>query len=231
MPRFEQQRSTPLGGSRCRVQTARCLDRRAAAAVEFAVVFPIFLLLVFGAIDIGRAIIVQHKLAEAARAGCRLYLVKNEVTQDEARQMVDDVMSEAHLEGYNVRFDPPDSADIEHLAPVTVEVTIPEDRVAWMNAGWFMPGSTLSGTCIMPGDTGEVNHTGTGNGNTNGNGDGGGGGHSGSTGNSGQGQNGSGNGGNGGNGSNGSNGGYGGNGGYGNGGGGFWGWLWRWFTR
>ena len=40
--------------------------------MEFAVVLPLFCLLVVGAIDVGRAIMVQQKLVEATRAGCRL---------------------------------------------------------------------------------------------------------------------------------------------------------------
>lgn len=175
MPRFGPYGSTPSTASLSAARPLVGRARRGAAAVEFAIVFPIFLILVFGAIDIGRAIMVQHKLAQAARAGCRLYLVKNEVAQDDVRQMVDTVMAEAKLNGYTVAFDPPDPDDIEHQEPVTVSISIPQDEVSWLDAGWFMPGSTLTGTCIMPGDTGEVRRTG--NVNLNGNTDGGGGGH------------------------------------------------------
>ena len=45
---------------------------RGAAAVEFALLLPLLLLLVFGIIDFGRAINAQITLTQAAREGARL---------------------------------------------------------------------------------------------------------------------------------------------------------------
>ncbi len=45
---------------------------RGAAAVEFALVLPILLVLVFGIIDFGRAYMAQISLTQAAREGARL---------------------------------------------------------------------------------------------------------------------------------------------------------------
>jgi hypothetical protein len=45
---------------------------RGAAAVEFALVLPLLLLLVFGIIDFGRALNAQVTLTQAAREGARL---------------------------------------------------------------------------------------------------------------------------------------------------------------
>jgi Flp pilus assembly protein TadG len=45
---------------------------RGAAAVEFAVLLPVLLLLVFGLIDFGRALNAQITLTQAAREGARL---------------------------------------------------------------------------------------------------------------------------------------------------------------
>jgi Flp pilus assembly protein TadG len=45
---------------------------RGAAAVEFALLLPLLLLIVFGIIDVGRALNAQITLAEAAREGARL---------------------------------------------------------------------------------------------------------------------------------------------------------------
>lgn len=54
----------PCGGRRAR--------DRGAAAVEFALVLPLLLLLVFGIIDFGRALNAQLTLTQAAREGVRL---------------------------------------------------------------------------------------------------------------------------------------------------------------
>ncbi len=45
---------------------------RGATAVEFALVLPLLLLLVFGIIDFGRALNAQITLTQAAREGARL---------------------------------------------------------------------------------------------------------------------------------------------------------------
>jgi Flp pilus assembly protein TadG len=45
---------------------------RGAAAVEFAIVFPVLMLIVFGIIDFGRALNDQITLTQAAREGARL---------------------------------------------------------------------------------------------------------------------------------------------------------------
>ena len=45
--------------------------RRGAAAVEFAIVAPVFVLLIFGMIEYGRMIMVQQIITNAAREGSR----------------------------------------------------------------------------------------------------------------------------------------------------------------
>jgi len=45
---------------------------RGAAAIEFALLFPLLMLIVFGIIDFGRALNAQITLTQAAREGARL---------------------------------------------------------------------------------------------------------------------------------------------------------------
>ena len=47
------------------------IRRRGTSAVEFAVVAPVVLLFVFGAIEFGRAMFLQHVAVNTARAACR----------------------------------------------------------------------------------------------------------------------------------------------------------------
>jgi Flp pilus assembly protein TadG len=58
-------------GHRANGRRARDRDR-GAAAVEFALLLPMLLLLVFGIIDFGRALNAQITLTQAAREGARL---------------------------------------------------------------------------------------------------------------------------------------------------------------
>ncbi len=52
--------------------SGRKVRDRGSAAVEFALVLPLLLLIVFGIIDLGRALNAQITLTEAAREGVRL---------------------------------------------------------------------------------------------------------------------------------------------------------------
>ena len=49
----------------------RLANRCGAAAVEFAIVAPVFFLLVIGMIEVGRAMMVQQVLINASRVGAR----------------------------------------------------------------------------------------------------------------------------------------------------------------
>lgn len=46
-------------------------ERRGAAVVEFAIIFPLLIILLFGMIDFGRAFFLRNNLVSAAREGAR----------------------------------------------------------------------------------------------------------------------------------------------------------------
>jgi hypothetical protein len=50
--------------------------RRGAAVVEFAVIAPLFFMMVFGIIEFGRALMVQQILTNASREGARRAIVE-----------------------------------------------------------------------------------------------------------------------------------------------------------
>lgn len=65
---------------RRRPRTARCLlGERGAAAVEFALVVPMLLLLLFGIIEFGKTMNTQATLSSAAREGARTMALSNDV--------------------------------------------------------------------------------------------------------------------------------------------------------
>lgn len=60
---------------------SRWHSERGAAAVEFALVLPILLMLVLGTIEFGRAYNVQISLTHAARESARIMAVSNDWTK------------------------------------------------------------------------------------------------------------------------------------------------------
>lgn len=62
--------NAPARTARCRRLSFRS-DERGAAIVEFAIIFPVLIVLLFGVIDFGRAFFVRNNLIAAAREGAR----------------------------------------------------------------------------------------------------------------------------------------------------------------
>lgn len=60
---------------------------RGATAVEFALVLPLFALLMFGIVDFGRYFFVQHTVQYATREGTRLALVGGTLTDEDGNPM------------------------------------------------------------------------------------------------------------------------------------------------
>jgi len=139
---------------RCQALTNTDQTRSGAALVELAFVLPVVVLLIVGAIDLGRAIGVQQTLTEAARAGCRLYSLREEVSETEVQAIVDKVMNDAGFTGHTTVLDPLPNVVVAQLDPVTVTVSIPYDQVSLLPRSWFMEGATLDGACRMPADMG-----------------------------------------------------------------------------
>lgn len=76
-------RIAPLGVAKLeKVCRFRRQYRRGAAAVEFAVVAPVFFLMIFGMIELGRMIMVQQILTNASREGARLAVLDGTASSD-----------------------------------------------------------------------------------------------------------------------------------------------------
>ena len=127
-------------------------NRRGAAVVEFAVVAPLFFLLVFGMIEFGRMVMVQQVITNASREGARVAVLDG-ATTGEVATAVENYVASASLEGAEVSVtpDPPSSAG--YGEPVTVVVSIPFDQVSWLPSPMFLGGSTMSATTVMRRET------------------------------------------------------------------------------
>ncbi len=71
---------------------------RGQALVEFALVLPVFVLLVFGALEFGRAYYDMHLLTSAAREGARTGSLPDKLESD-VQSTVDDFLTRVGLNG------------------------------------------------------------------------------------------------------------------------------------
>jgi len=126
--------------------------RAGAAAVEFALVAPVFLLLVLGMIEIGRAVMVQQVLTNASREGARRAVLDG-ATATEVNSFVTNYLTNASVSGATVTFPQGNPEAAGYGAPVEVKVSVPFGQVTWVPAPMYLGGQTLSASTIMRRET------------------------------------------------------------------------------
>jgi Flp pilus assembly protein TadG len=122
--------------------------RRAAAAVEFAIVAPVFFLLVLGMIEYGRMVMVQQVITNASREGAR-QAVLDGATTAEVQTVVTDYLASGSITGATVTVTPNPPTNAEFGDPVTVAVSIPFSQVSWLPSPMYLGGKTLIATTVM----------------------------------------------------------------------------------
>jgi Flp pilus assembly protein TadG len=115
--------------------------------VEFAIVAPLFFLLVVGLIEFGRALMVQQVLTNASRVGVRKAIALNVTTTQVVNATVE-YAEGVSVDGVNVVVSPSPAA-AETGEPITVTVSVPYENVSWIPAPWFMSDTTLSASSVM----------------------------------------------------------------------------------
>ncbi len=120
--------------------------RRGAAVVEFAVVLPLLLTVLFGIIEYGWVFMVRQTLQTAAREGARLAVLQTSVTPyTNVLQRVSDVMGPTGLTTYAVTMSHATAGN-----PVeTVTIKIPYNDVSLMGGFFGTHDYDLGGTCTM----------------------------------------------------------------------------------
>jgi Flp pilus assembly protein TadG len=127
-------------------------NRRATAAVEFAVVAPVFLLLVFGMIEYGRMVMVYQVLTNASREGARVAVLDG-ATSASVTSTVNTYLSSGTITGATVTVSPNPPSNAAYGDPVTVTVSIPFSQVSWLPSPMYLGGKTLTSSTVMRRET------------------------------------------------------------------------------
>jgi Flp pilus assembly protein TadG len=123
--------------------------QRGAAAVEFAVVAPIFVLLLFGMIEYGRMVMVQQMLTNATREGARRAVLDG-TTVASVKTTVQDYLAGGHITvNDNEITVNPDPSSAAFGDPVNVSLTVPFSRVSWLPSPMFLGNASMSATSVM----------------------------------------------------------------------------------
>jgi len=122
--------------------------RRGAAAVEFAIVLPVFVLLTFGMIEYGRMVMVQQVITNASREGARRAVLDG-ATSTEVTDAVTTYLTNAAISGGTTTMSPANPSSAAAGDPVTVTVSIPFADVSWLPSPMYLGGKTLSASTTM----------------------------------------------------------------------------------
>ncbi len=119
---------------------------RGVAAVEFAVVLPLLVMILMGIIEYGYVFMVRQTVQQAAREGCRLAVLQTSVDPyANVTGRVDAVMTAANLSGYTI--------SMTHATPgdpvESITVTIPHSEFSLVGGIYGNHLDSLSGSCSM----------------------------------------------------------------------------------
>jgi Flp pilus assembly protein TadG len=111
-----------------------CRPRRAASAVEFALVLPFLGILVLGMFEIARALMVKEALSDAAQRACRTASLPGQ-SNTAVQADVDNIMSDNKITGYTttiqVNGTTADVSTAQRNDQVSVKVGVPVTQVFW----------------------------------------------------------------------------------------------------
>lgn len=147
--RGESKAAGPLSSRKAR---RRAGHRLGAAVVEFAVVAPVFFVLVFGMIEYGRMVMVEQILTNAAREGARVGILDNS-TYTDVTTAANQYLTPAHINNATISVSPNPPSSAALGAAVTVTVSVPFNQVSWLPSPMFLGGKTLSFTATMRRET------------------------------------------------------------------------------
>lgn len=124
----------------------RALGRRGTAVAEFAIVAPVFFLMVIGFIEFGRALMVQQVLINASRVGARMASTTG-ATTGTVQSAVQSYTTGVAVPGVTVSVSP-NPASAAAGSTITVTTTVPFSSVSWMPP-WFLGNKTLTASSQM----------------------------------------------------------------------------------
>jgi Flp pilus assembly protein TadG len=121
-----------------------CRSRRAAVAVEMAIVTPLLLTLVFGIIEYGWVFTIKQALVHAAREGARTACLPGS-TDNDINTRIATYLAPLGLTTYHVEF----THATEDQPTETVHVTIPYSDVTLVGCYFGNTNYDLGSTCSM----------------------------------------------------------------------------------
>jgi Flp pilus assembly protein TadG len=122
-------------------------SRSGAAAVEFAIVLPIFLMLLFGIIQFGSVLFLHNNMVNAAREAARRMSVDESFDSAQAQ-----TYAQSYLAGWNLTFSVTASAPLPGTVggDISVQISVPAVDAALVNFPVAWPGNLVAAATMRP---------------------------------------------------------------------------------
>lgn len=122
-------------------------QRKGAAVVEFAIVLPVFVLIVLGTIESVSMIFVQQGIKIAAYEATRVALV-NGTTNGEVQATADQILSDRGITSATMTVNPSNFQGSAYGTPITISIDVNCDDNSIV-APFFFSGRTISASVCM----------------------------------------------------------------------------------
>jgi Flp pilus assembly protein TadG len=128
-------------------------ERSGLAVVEFAIIAPILVFLVIGVLETARGLMVREVLSDAARRACRTGILPGTdnaaITNDVNSILADNnIKSTDATITIQVNGNDADARTAVVRDRISVRVTIPVSRIAWITP-LFLPGSSIESETVV----------------------------------------------------------------------------------
>jgi hypothetical protein len=129
--------------------------RRGAAAVEMALILPVFMALILGIIETSRLGMVSQLLHVAAREGCRTAVLPGQ-TEEVVRARVDAALVGSGITPVMVISSPTGSWQTTP-APnrISVHLSVPFDQVSWLGDPFYFGGKNVEASATLSSEKDE----------------------------------------------------------------------------
>ena len=111
--------------------------RYGAAAIEFALVMPVYLIVLLGLLEFARLGMALQIMSTAAREGCRIAALPNHTAAD-AQTRVNAVLAGSGIPATTITLSPTDPSTATGGTPITLTMSIPFSQVSWLGTATFM---------------------------------------------------------------------------------------------
>ena len=122
--------------------------------VEFAIVAPLFFLLVFAMIEYGRMVMVSQIITNASREGAR-FAVLDDATNSYVEGKIEDFLEPSSISKFDVTTVPSNIATATYGQAITVTVEVDFKDVSWLPSPMYLGGQKIKASTVMRRETSQ----------------------------------------------------------------------------